>query len=211
MDESARQAARGAAIKHIHSAAAVDECPVSGRYRAQRPVHPGEQEAIVSRELWREVNTRLKLNRAKTRSNARVETLLENLVTCGECGSLLTASFTRRQGQRHVYYVCRAGKKREPACPQQPVAAFDLDRSLGERFEHMGRMCADSLQLHQLIRTLSYHSGTRRVCVELRDGSRFDYVLPVPGTPGRGSESREAVVSGTPPTHQSFAGAGSPV
>src|SRR3954452_11231299 len=36
MDESARHAARGAAIKHIHSAAAVDECPVSGRYLAQR-------------------------------------------------------------------------------------------------------------------------------------------------------------------------------
>src|SRR4051812_48647615 len=36
MDESARQAARGAAIKHIHSAAAVDECPLSGRYLAQR-------------------------------------------------------------------------------------------------------------------------------------------------------------------------------
>src|SRR5205085_5660900 len=109
----------------------------------------------------------------KTRSNARFQTLLENLVTCGECGSLLTASFTRRQGQRHVYYVCRAGKKREPACPQQPVAAFDLDRSLGERFESMGKACADSLHAQQLIRALSYHSGTRRVAVELRDGTRF--------------------------------------
>src|SRR3954464_1149256 len=151
-------------------------------------LHPGEQEPIVSRELWLEVNTRLKLNRVKTRSNARIETLLENLVTCGECGGLLTASFTRRQGQRHVYYVCRAGKKREPACPQQPVAAFDLDRSLGERFESMGKACADSLHVQQLIRALSYHSGTRRVAVELRDGSRFDYVLPIPvrsGVPAR--------------------------
>src|SRR4051812_608005 len=54
----------------------------------------------------------------------------------------------------------------------------------GERFEHMGRTCVDSLQLHQLIRTLCYHSGTRRVSVELRDGIRFDYVLPVPVRPG---------------------------
>src|SRR4051812_12851351 len=146
--------------------------------------YPGEHEAIVSRELWLEVNTKLKLNRVKMRSNTRVESLLESLVTCGECGGLLTASFTRRQGQRHVYYVCRAGKKHQPACPQQPVAALDLDRSLGERFEHMGRTCVDSLQLQQLIRTLSYHSRTRRVRVELRDGSRFDYVLPVPVRPG---------------------------
>jgi DNA invertase Pin-like site-specific DNA recombinase len=150
--------------------------------------YPGEHEAIVSRELWLEVNSKLKLTRVKTRSNARVETLLESLVRCGECGGLLAASFTRRQGQRHVYYVCRAGKKREPACPQQPVAALDLDRSLRERLEHRGRACADSLQLQQVIRTLSYHSGTRRVSIELRDGTRFDYLLPVPvraGVPAR--------------------------
>src|SRR3954467_1227841 len=76
------------------------------------------------------------------------------------------------------------GKKREPACPQQPVAAFDLDRSLRERFESMGKACTDSLHVQQLIRTLSYHSGTRRVCVELPDRTRFDYVLPVPIRPG---------------------------
>src|SRR3954463_13184829 len=35
-------------------------------------VYPGEQEAIVSRELWLEGNTRLKLNRVKTRSNAQL-------------------------------------------------------------------------------------------------------------------------------------------
>ena len=147
-------------------------------------MYPGEHAAIVSRELWLEVNTKLKLHRAKTRSNARVETLLENLVTCGECGSPLIPSFTRRHGHRHVYYICQAGKKREPVCPQQPVASLDLDQSLRERFERRGRMSVDSLQLHQLIRALSYHSGTRRVSVELREGNRFDYVLPIPVRPG---------------------------
>jgi site-specific DNA recombinase len=147
-------------------------------------VHPGEHAAIVSRELWSEVNTKLKLNRAQTRSHARVETLLEHLVACGQCGSPLRVSFTRRQGERHVYYVCRAGKKREPACPQQPVASLDLDRSLGERFAAMGKPSMDSVELQRLIRALSYHSGTRRVAVELRDGTQFDYLLPVPVRPG---------------------------
>src|SRR3954464_2477506 len=31
---------------------------------------------------------------------------------------------------------------------------------------------------------MSYHSGTRRVSVEVREGSRFDYVVPVPVRPG---------------------------
>src|SRR4051794_41114731 len=147
-------------------------------------VYPGEHAAIVSRELWLEVNTKLKLHRAKTRTNVRVETLLEGLVTCAQCGGLLTASFTGLHERRHVYYVCRAGKKHEPACRQQPVASLDLDQSLRERFEGMGRTCADSLQVHHLIRAMSYHSETRRVSVELREGSRFDYLLPVPVRPG---------------------------
>src|SRR3954449_3448309 len=31
-----------------------------------------------------------------------------------------------------IFYctICRAGKKREPVCPQQPIASLDLDRSL---------------------------------------------------------------------------------
>jgi DNA invertase Pin-like site-specific DNA recombinase len=147
-------------------------------------VYAGEHASIVSRELWLEVNNKLKLDRTKTRSNAKVETLLENLVTCGGCGGPLSASFTRRQGDRHVYYICRAGKNRKPVCPQQPVASLDLDESLRERFARMGRTSVDSLQWDQLIRKVSYHSGTRRVSVELRDGSPFDYVLPVPVRPG---------------------------
>src|SRR4051794_4960895 len=147
-------------------------------------VYPGEHAPIVSRELWLEVNAKLKLHRAKTRTNTKLETLLEGLVTCGECGSPLIASFTRRHGHRHVYYICRAGKTGEPVCSQQPVASLDLDQSLRERFERMVRVSVDSLQLHQLVRTMSYHSGTRRVSVELREGSRFDYLLPIPVRPG---------------------------
>src|SRR4051812_16235427 len=82
-------------------------------------VYPGEHEAIVSRELWVEVNGNLRLSRTISRSHVKVETLLENLLACAQCGSLLRTSFTQGQGQRHVYYVCRAGKKRNPACPQR--------------------------------------------------------------------------------------------
>ena len=39
-------------------------------------------------------------------------------------------------------------------------------------------------QIRYAIRAVSYHSGTRRVAVELQDGSRFEYSLPVPVRPG---------------------------
>ena len=143
-------------------------------------IYPGEHEAIVSRELWLEVNQKLKLSRTTRRQNARVETLLGGVLTCGQCGTTLKSSFTRRQGEKHVYYVCRAGKKQQPACPQRPVASWDLDRSLRERLQDAGRTLDDSSDLKHVLRTVSYHSGTRCISVKLRDGSEFDYVLPVP-------------------------------
>jgi site-specific DNA recombinase len=143
-------------------------------------IYPGEHTALVPRELWLEVNQKLQLSRATARSHTKVETLLAGLVRCGHCGSPLQASFTSRLGHRHVYYVCQAGKKCTPACPQQPVACVDLDRSLRERLERIRGSSVDPFALEQLLRTVVYDSAARRVSVELRDASRFDYALPVP-------------------------------
>jgi site-specific DNA recombinase len=141
-------------------------------------IYPGEQEALVSRELWQEVNEKYHLGRTPPSRHQKVETPLGGLVRCGQCGFLLTTSFTHRHGQRHVYYVCRRGKKQPPGCPQQPLRARDLEEALQERLQ---RIATDTdVSLQRLVRTASYHSGTRRVLVELRDESRLDFTLPVP-------------------------------
>src|SRR4051812_1116249 len=163
-------------------------------------VYPGEHEAIVSRELWVEVNGKLGLSPTVTRSHVKVETWLENLLACAQCGSLLSTSFTRRQGRRHVYYVCRAGKKRNPACPQGPVTCLDLDRSLRERLERMRGALPDAMAIQQLLQFVSYDSLRRRVSVELRDGRRFEYLLPLPVRPGvRPSEQQQQQAAGRTP------------
>jgi len=126
-------------------------------------VYPGEHEAIVPRELWVEVNGNLRLSRTVTRSHVKVESLLENLLACAHCGSLLRTSFTRCQGRRHVYYVCRAGKKQHPGCPQAPVACLDLDRSLHERLERMRGALPDAVAIQQLLQCVTYDSVSRRV------------------------------------------------
>ena len=147
-------------------------------------VYPGEHQAIVSRELWLAVNQKLKLSRTTLRENARVETLLGGLLRCGQCGAALKASFTRRRGEKHVYYVCRAGKRQQPVCPQRPVACCDLDGSLRERLDQTGARLDNASEVKHVLRTVSFHSGTRCVSVELRDRSQFDYFLPVPVRPG---------------------------
>jgi hypothetical protein len=76
---------------------------------------------------------------------------------------------------------CR--EKREPVCPQQPVLSLDLEHSLRERLEGRGLTSGNEFD-PLVVHTLSYHSGTRRVSVELQDGSHFEYSLPVPVRPG---------------------------
>jgi len=118
-------------------------------------IYPGEQEPLVSRELWQEVNDKHKLSRSKIRRHGSVEIPLKGLLRCAQCGALLTGSFTLRQGQRNLYYVCRAGKKQQPICPQQPVRADDVAESLRERLERGGTV--SGLAFEQLIRAMSYH------------------------------------------------------
>src|SRR3954470_7787910 len=134
-------------------------------------VYPGEQEPLVSRQLWQEVNDKHKLSRSQIRRYRRVESPLKGLVRCGHCGALLAASFTSRQGERHLYYVCRGGKKQQPVCPQQPVRAEDLAQSLRERLERRG--IAVGFDFEPLLRAVSYHSDTRRVSAELEDAMRW--------------------------------------
>lgn len=71
-------------------------------------VYPGEHLAVVTRELWQEVNTKHNLSRVETRSRRKVDTPFGGLLRCGHCGARLKTSFTQRHGTRHVYYVCRA-------------------------------------------------------------------------------------------------------
>ena len=159
--------------------------------------YPGEHPALVSRELWQEVNAKHRLSRSKIRRHHAVDAPLQGLVRCGPCGALLTASFTHRQGQRHLYYVCRAGKKQPPICLQQPVRAQDLEDSLRERLERRGAM--SDLAFEQFIRAVSYHSGSRRVSVELQDGNRFEFCLPVPVRPGVRWKAEDRLAQGRTP------------
>jgi hypothetical protein len=141
-------------------------------------IYPGEHPAVVTRELWQEVNTKHNLSRVETRSHRKVDTAFGGLVRCGQCGARLTPSFTHRHGTRHVYYVCRAGKKQQPSCPQQPLSASDLENALRERWKRGGTGTGFSFE--QLALAVTYHSGTRQVTAELPDESRLDFALPVP-------------------------------
>jgi site-specific DNA recombinase len=145
-------------------------------------VYPGEQPALVEEQLWERVNERLLHNgrHQAGRAHAKQEALLAGLLYCGQCGSLLRATFTRRRANR--YYVCD--------CAQVPVSAVDLEPAVARELEPiLGDRPSDVL-IRQTLQRVTYDSRTRQVIVALGDGTQFEFPLPAPNRRGVRSAGR---------------------
>jgi hypothetical protein len=102
------------------------------------------------------------------------------LLYCGQCGSLLTSTFTRQRA--HRYYVCD--------CAQVPVAALDLEPALVRELEPMLGDRPDEVLIRQTLTRVTYDSRNRQVVVALGDGTQFEFPLPAPNRRGARSASR---------------------
>jgi putative transposase len=106
-----------------------------GQIRHKGVIHPGEQPAILDWELWSRVQQQVKLQPDTRARHSKLHARLSIFLYCAQCGARSRVSFTSRHGRRHLYYVCRTGKRRTPRCPQKPVAASDLESSLWDKLE----------------------------------------------------------------------------
>jgi site-specific DNA recombinase len=127
-------------------------------------LYPGEQEALVSAELWDEVNRKLgrKGRSQRGRKHARQDALLLDVLRCGGCGARMVPTFTTKQGQRYRYYPCERAKRRE--CKQRPVAAEDLDVSV---LRHMEPILGptNAIAVQQSIASVTFNAAAREVAL----------------------------------------------
>jgi site-specific DNA recombinase len=153
-----------------------------GSIRHKGTVYPGEQPALVAEQLWDRVNERLLHNgrHQAGRAHSKQEVLLAGLLHCGQCGSLLTPTFTRRRA--HRYYVCD--------CAQVPVAAVDLEPALVRELESILGDRPSEVLIRQTLKRVTYDSRTRRVVVELGGGTQFAFPLAAPNRRGARGASR---------------------
>ena len=161
-------------------------------------VYPGEQEAIVNQKLWETVNRKLALRRTSQvgRKHQKQEAFLQNLIRCGECGAILFATYAKKRGKRHSYYVCLKAKRRDD-CKQPPVATEDLDASVMRRLEAVIGDHASTVVMQESIGQIVYVGKTRRVLITLQDGARMEYDLQVPNR--RGVRSGRKAATGRVP------------
>lgn len=101
-------------------------------------VYPGQHEAIISRDIWNEVHTILKIS-PRVRGNAsrrKQPAILRGLASCGGCQSVMSPCGTRKKGKIYSYY---AGSKHLSLkcadCPLGRVPAAELERVVFEQIK----------------------------------------------------------------------------
>ena len=148
-------------------------------------IYPGEQEPIIDAKLWERVNRKLALRSASQvgRSHSKQCSVLQNLVWCGECGTTLAITHTKRSGRHHTYYVCPKARQHR-GCKQPPVSVQGLESFVKQRLESRLGAQPSAIALQQAVEQIIYLGKAREVTITLRDGTRVVQILPEPNRRG---------------------------
>lgn len=144
-----------------------------GKIRYKSEIHQGEQEALVSSEVWERVQTLLKQNSRGegTRLGLRFDALLKGLFRCGPCGCALSPAHTTKNHTCYRYYVCVHAQQRGwKSCPTKSVAAEPVERFVIEQLRALVRGSQTATRLrHDDQKRLAEVS---RACQDAQEESR---------------------------------------
>ncbi len=118
----------------------------SGKY------YPGKHEAIISKELWLQVQVRLDQNHKKAGRPSQ-GILFGKLIVCGHCGCLMTAE----QQKGHIYYHCTGQKGKHG---EKWVREEEVDLQIFEAIKTLS--FDDSETLSFIVQTLKEFHGQKK-------------------------------------------------
>ena len=102
-----------------------------GEVRHKGKVYPGEQAAIVNRQIWQQAQALLRQTKGGERVRKRPGALLQDLLRCGVCGSRMVAGYSTKKQRRYGYYVCRKAQQQGAAsCPGQSIPAARIEGAI---------------------------------------------------------------------------------
>ncbi len=101
-----------------------------GKLTHKKTLYSGEHQAIVSPEVYQQVQTLLLHNRRSGSSEARNRhgALLRGLLQCKACNHTMVHNFTGRGGKNYRYYTCtHAIKSGRKTCPSGSLPAAEIE------------------------------------------------------------------------------------
>jgi hypothetical protein len=109
-----------------------------GEVRHKGKAYPGEQEAMVDRQIWQQAQVLLRKSMSVDRARRRPGALLQDVLHCGVCGSRMVAGHSTKKKRRYSYYVCRTAQQQGAAvCPGQSIPAKRLEDALLGRLQEL--------------------------------------------------------------------------
>ena len=104
--------------------------------------YPGEQEAIVSRELWDQAQAILATRYRARGAHTRIKTpaLLRGIIRCAHCDGAMGPTYAKRRGKEYRYYLCvQAAKHGHSTCPTRSLAAGEIETTVIEQLRALLR------------------------------------------------------------------------
>ena len=112
-----------------------------GKVKYKKEVHPGEHPAIISSEIWRQVQDLLGQHSPGTAVRTESHALLKGILRCQPCGFAMTPSFAcKKKGRRYRLYACvNALKRGGQACPRRYVPALAIEQLVIEQIRELAK------------------------------------------------------------------------
>jgi site-specific DNA recombinase len=114
-----------------------------GKLKYKDEIHEGEHEAIVSAEIWQQVQTQLGRNgrTGGTQVRNKYGALLKGILRCVPCDCVMSPTHSTKNGnKRYRYYVCTTAQKRGwDHCPSKSIPAGEIEQFVVDRIRRIGQ------------------------------------------------------------------------
>ena len=118
-------------------------------------MYPGEQDAIIGKALWDQVQYLLKENRPLKPGDKRnpIDSPFKGLLVCGYCGGSFGITYTKKKNRRYMYYICiKDNHRAEHECPLKRFAAGDVDKIILRQLNRLFKNPAILMKLFEVLR-----------------------------------------------------------
>jgi len=113
-----------------------------GLVKHKSNTYQGQHPPIIDRDVFDKVQEILGRNKKTftSPSQNKYNFLLQGLVRCGECGSLMSSHYSVRNGQKYFYYKCtRIMHRDKKACPSKPLSAREFENAIVEKIKELSQ------------------------------------------------------------------------
>jgi site-specific DNA recombinase len=111
-----------------------------GEIKYKDVICAGEQDAIITRELWERVKEIQRTIDPQADHSRRQETIapLKNILRCGHCDGAMKPTYSSKGTRRYYYYLCSKDSKRATSeCPVKQIPAGDIEELVRKQIQKM--------------------------------------------------------------------------